>query len=274
MKAISAQKTADVDCFLKQGYSYTDIASRRSLSKATICRISKTCLSNRQKCKTGRPKLPSKTLIRNMARKVVAGVLWTAVDARKWLESEHNIQVNAVIALSALREAGLRAAIKVNKPFLLKRHMKARLEFAKAHKHWTIEDWLYTLSSSREARRIRMSNKSVGNRIYCFIQDIQRKLLFIGEDAYAVLLTWPCWRGLPPHSRWFCGTIKPLASIFCIVLLYSIMSCDYRLWARVIDDILKNGSNDQSSFQQIFWQNQNTLPTFFGMYLCVLKGVI
>ena len=31
--------------------------------------------------------------------------------------------------------------MKVKKPYLSEKHKKARLEFAKRHKDWTIEDW-------------------------------------------------------------------------------------------------------------------------------------
>jgi hypothetical protein len=40
-----------------------------------------------------------------------------------------------------LRKAGFKAALKVKKPLLSQHHRKARVEFAKAHKNWTVDDW-------------------------------------------------------------------------------------------------------------------------------------
>lgn len=40
-----------------------------------------------------------------------------------------------------LCEAGLGAKVKQSKPKLIVAHIKARLEFAKRHKDWTISDW-------------------------------------------------------------------------------------------------------------------------------------
>jgi hypothetical protein len=40
-----------------------------------------------------------------------------------------------------LKAAGLKAVAKKKKPFLSKRHRKARMDFALAHQYWTVEDW-------------------------------------------------------------------------------------------------------------------------------------
>jgi len=34
----------------------------------------------------------------------------------------------------------MKAVVKKKKPFLSKRHRKARMDFAMAHQHWTVED--------------------------------------------------------------------------------------------------------------------------------------
>jgi len=41
----------------------------------------------------------------------------------------------------ALRRQGLAARAMSRKPFLTKSHMRRRLEWAKAHRHWTVADW-------------------------------------------------------------------------------------------------------------------------------------
>jgi hypothetical protein len=42
---------------------------------------------------------------------------------------------------NSLKVAGLKAVVKKKKPFLSQRHRKARMDFALAHQHWTVEDW-------------------------------------------------------------------------------------------------------------------------------------
>jgi transposase len=41
----------------------------------------------------------------------------------------------------SLKVAGLKAVAKKKKPFLNKKHRKARMDFALAYQHWTVEDW-------------------------------------------------------------------------------------------------------------------------------------
>ena len=41
----------------------------------------------------------------------------------------------------ALKEAGMKAVVKRKRPRLTKRHRRKRLDFALAHKNWTVEDW-------------------------------------------------------------------------------------------------------------------------------------
>ena len=40
-----------------------------------------------------------------------------------------------------MKEVGMKAAVKRKRPLLTKKYMKERLDFAIAHKDWTVEDW-------------------------------------------------------------------------------------------------------------------------------------
>ncbi|KAJ1301371.1 hypothetical protein OPQ81_008636 [Rhizoctonia solani] len=51
------------------------------------------------------------------------------------------------LCIGPLHQSGLKAVKKVKKPKLTRAHIKARLEFAKAHKDWTVEDWKHVLWS-------------------------------------------------------------------------------------------------------------------------------
>ena len=57
------------------------------------------------------------------------------------LEDHHGIIVDRRTVVRALNHCGLRAGEKKKKPGLSRRNIKARLEWAKQHKNWTVEDW-------------------------------------------------------------------------------------------------------------------------------------
>jgi hypothetical protein len=42
----------------------------------------------------------------------------------------------------ALKEAGMKAVVKKKRPKLTKRHRRERMDFALAHKEWTVKDWM------------------------------------------------------------------------------------------------------------------------------------
>jgi hypothetical protein len=69
------------------------------------------------------------------------GEVRTAVAATKLLKDELGVDVNEHTVRRALQEAGLKAAEKEKVPLLSAKNVKARLEFALAHKDWTVEDW-------------------------------------------------------------------------------------------------------------------------------------
>src|SRR5215469_147372 len=54
---------------------------------------------------------------------------------------EQGIHVHANTVRNALKEAEMKGASKQKKPLLASRHIKARLEFARKYKDWTVDDW-------------------------------------------------------------------------------------------------------------------------------------
>jgi hypothetical protein len=54
-----------------------------------------------------------------------------------------------------LKDLGLKSGAKRKRPMLTKRHIAARLEWAKAHEGWTLEDW----------KRVIWSDETKVNRI-------------------------------------------------------------------------------------------------------------
>ena len=60
---------------------------------------------------------------------------------KKKLENELNVVVSPNTVRRALKRRGFHAILKVKKPYLSEKHKKARLEFARRHKEWSIDDW-------------------------------------------------------------------------------------------------------------------------------------
>jgi hypothetical protein len=50
------------------------------------------------------------------------------------------VTVCAKTVANALKMEGFKSAPKVKKPLLSKKHRQARLEFAKRHQYWTVDD--------------------------------------------------------------------------------------------------------------------------------------
>lgn len=147
MKKTSAQKTTDAVSLLLQGHSYSKVAARLSVSKATIYRIKKAHLPGVGGAKVGRPPVLSVQQVRHIVRKITSGQLDTAVEVKKSMLEQQQMQLSADTVRRALRRSGLRSAAKVKKPLLKARHIRDRLAFARKHQHWTVADWMRVIWS-------------------------------------------------------------------------------------------------------------------------------
>ena len=147
MKKTSAQKTISAIYMLEQGHSLSKVAAKLSLSKATVQRIRKAHLSRLVQRKPGYPKLLSVQQTRQIVRKITSGQLDTAVDATKFLQQHEQVTVDANTVRRALKQSGLKSAVKQKKPLLRPSHLQACLAFAKRHQDWTVDDWKHVIWS-------------------------------------------------------------------------------------------------------------------------------
>ena len=65
----------------------------------------------------------------------------TATAIVKKHHDELKVKMSERTVRRALQEAGIKPAEKEKKPRLSAKNIKMRLEFARRHKDWTIEDW-------------------------------------------------------------------------------------------------------------------------------------
>lgn len=65
----------------------------------------------------------------------------TATDVVDYARHYLGLSFTQMTARNILRRAQLFGRRPAAKPLLLERHRKARMEFAVAHRHWTVADW-------------------------------------------------------------------------------------------------------------------------------------
>lgn len=143
MKAISVELRNNIIAQLtSQSFrTYRQIAATFNVSPATVSRIkSKYChdTSNR---KYGRPRKLTSQNIRYCIRELTQNRSKSAREVSKKLKVNFSVNVSDRTIRNALRKEGLKAQEKKKKPKLSAKNIKARLEFAKRHKDWTIQDW-------------------------------------------------------------------------------------------------------------------------------------
>jgi transposase len=141
MRSLSYNLQQNIISLLRQAYTTRQVAEKCNVSQPTVCRMRKKHLPNIKLSRGGHPKKLSPQDKRSCVRAVTSGQLDTAVAAAKRLRDESGVEVSNLTVRRALQEAGLKAQEKEAKPKLSARNIKTRLEFARRHRHWTVEDW-------------------------------------------------------------------------------------------------------------------------------------
>jgi transposase len=91
--------------------------------------------------KKGRPKKLTPRDENFIVKEISSGKVPNATKMAKEIEERFDIAVSADTVSRVLKKKGFKSAEKKEKPQLSKKNIKARLEFAKAHEFWTLQDW-------------------------------------------------------------------------------------------------------------------------------------
>ena len=97
--------------------------------------------------KTGRPGKVDDRTRRRFARMMQAGEVTTAPQLTQALSTLGIAQVSTATTHCELHRAGLKAMRLCEKPLLTSVHKKRRLEFAREHRNWTVDDWKQVIFS-------------------------------------------------------------------------------------------------------------------------------
>ncbi|KAG1059542.1 hypothetical protein G6F41_013395 [Rhizopus arrhizus] len=89
----------------------------------------------------GRPSLISQRMVSYIRRLVTLGRKNTAVEIQKALKEEFGMSVSDSTVRRVLKKAGFIAFVKPQKPLLRTQNIIKRLQWAKSHQHWTVDDW-------------------------------------------------------------------------------------------------------------------------------------
>ena len=166
-KVLSKDKHQEIICYIKEGLSVRNIASKCNVGKSTVSEIRSQINLNNLVKSPGRPAKLSPQNKRLCIHSITSGKIKSAKQVQKNLLNDLNIEVSASTVCNALKEAGLGSIKKPTKPKLSKKNVKACLEFAKQHKHWTVADWK-TVIWSDEAKINRFSSDGC---VWAWIRD-------------------------------------------------------------------------------------------------------
>ena len=92
------------------------------------------------------PKLSS-TASSHIVHLIGSGKAETAVDVSRILQDTLNTSISAETVQTNLKSAGFKSVAKSQCPLLSAQHKKVWLDFALAHKDWTLEDWKHVIWS-------------------------------------------------------------------------------------------------------------------------------
>lgn len=95
----------------------------------------------RSKPQRGRPRKIDNRLARIVMRVTLEGQVTTHREVQALLQHNHGVRVTPMTVGRSLKRDKLISCKKKKRPLLTPQHKTARLQFAMAHKDWTIQDW-------------------------------------------------------------------------------------------------------------------------------------
>lgn len=147
MRSTPSTQRSTIISLLHEGYSLRQIQFKTGIGKSTIGRIKKEVDTDKENSKGGRPSKLSYRDKQSICRQITTGKLDNAVQATHFINNIIPNPVSPQTVRNTLKENGFRPIVKKKCPLLKKRHRQDRLQFAKYHENWTVEDWKRVLWS-------------------------------------------------------------------------------------------------------------------------------
>jgi transposase len=141
MKSLSPAQQSHIISLLKDGHSAHQVSSITGLNHSTISRLSRKHCPYLPKSSGGCPAKLSDRNVNHAIRLISSGKAETAVEVSRALQDVINQPISPETTRRYLKRAGMKAVVKKKKPLLSAKHKRNRMDFALAHKDWTVEDW-------------------------------------------------------------------------------------------------------------------------------------
>ena len=128
----------------QRGLTHKALAEQFNVSRTAITNIIKRyrlhgCVEIRKS--SGRPKITSRLIDRNILRMSRSDPRLTTVDISRHLAEEDHIKVSDSTVRRRLKAVGLHGRRPVKKPLISAKNRKTRVNFAKKHINWTKQQW-------------------------------------------------------------------------------------------------------------------------------------
>ena len=141
MKPISEEKRNAIISLLDKSLSARKIEPQLKVGRRTVDKVRAEARPEVPKSRGGRPAKLTAADKRWLVRNVTSGKADDATELRQELKNVMKIDVSDDTVRRALKQAGLKAAVKQKKPRLLPRHIRERRDFALRYQYWTVADW-------------------------------------------------------------------------------------------------------------------------------------
>ena len=141
MRSLSSTQMNTILSMLDAGQSAHSFASTTGFNVSTISRLHSKEHSELQKSTGGHPLKHSPTNIHHAVHLITSQKAENAVQVTKTLRNIINQPLSPSTVHLHLKKTSMKAVVKSKHPFISARHCKAHLDFAYAHKDWTVDDW-------------------------------------------------------------------------------------------------------------------------------------
>ena len=141
MKQLTPAVSNHILFLLDSGNSCQQISHRTGVSKSTISSLGSRYRPYLKKAAGGCPSKLSDSNICYALCLIGSGEAENAVQVTKSLQKIIDEPLCAQTVRNGLKKVGMMAVVKRKRPLLVKKHMRERLDFAIAHKDWTLDDW-------------------------------------------------------------------------------------------------------------------------------------
>lgn len=143
-------EAAQVVALIREGLSRRNVARRLNVSRSVVRRVYKRFLETGGYCRrpgSGRGRVTNPTDHHFIVLNSLRNRDISAVDLQGRLRESRGVSVSANTVRRRLREQNLKPHKPATGPKLTASHRQARLDFARQHLHWTLDQWETVLFS-------------------------------------------------------------------------------------------------------------------------------